>query len=92
MAKELKRVRLELDTNLLDILEAVHLDKTPRLIERDGEAIAVVVNPEDYAGPLPAPTDAGIAKALKAAGAWKDFDTDTMVEKIYRARHEAHSS
>lgn len=89
MARELKRVLLRPDTNLLRILEDVHADKEPRLIERDGEALAVVVSPEEYAAVATTPTDEGIARALKAAGAWKDLDTDAMVERIYRARREA---
>ena len=36
MAKELKRVRLEPDTDLRHIIEDVHTDKAPRLIERGG--------------------------------------------------------
>ncbi len=89
MAKELKLGRLQPETNLLEILEAVHTDKTPRMIEREGEALAVVLDPEDYSGPAAPTTTASITRALEAAGAWKDLDTDAIVEKIYRARHEA---
>lgn len=89
MEKELKRIRLEPDTNLLQILEDVHADKAPRLIERDGEALAVVIDPEDYGSLLLAPTNLGKARALKAAGAWKDLNTDALIERIYSARHEA---
>ncbi len=88
MNKKIKRVSLEPDTNLLHILGAVHSDKTPRLIERNGEALAVVVDLEYYTGAV-ATTDEGISEALRAAGAWKDLDTDALIEKIYQSRHEA---
>ena len=49
MSREPKRIPLEPSTDLLHILEDVHADKVPRLIEREGEPLAVVVSPEDFA-------------------------------------------
>ncbi|MBI2907242.1 MAG: hypothetical protein HYX92_06255 [Chloroflexi bacterium] len=88
MAAGLKRIDLRPDTDLLHLLEEVHADRTPRLIEREGVALAVVVNPEDYAEAM-ALTKDGTARALKAAGAWSDLDTDAMLKRTYDARHEA---
>jgi hypothetical protein len=42
MAQEMQRVQLTPQTDLADLLEQVHDDKTPRLIEKEGEALAVV--------------------------------------------------
>ncbi len=42
----IKRVRLEPDTDLLHVLEDVNADRAPRLIERDGKALALVVSPD----------------------------------------------
>lgn len=90
MLKEPKKVRLEPGTDFLRLLEDVKADKEPRVVEKEGELIAAIVSLEDLDRILtPTPSAAGIARALKAAGAWKDLDTDAMVEKIYRARHEA---
>ncbi|MBI4495035.1 MAG: hypothetical protein HY690_19855 [Chloroflexi bacterium] len=90
MARELRRVPLEPDTNLLRILEAVHIDKVPRLIEREGEPLAVVANPADYGAEAVAPKSKRRKKELLAlAGVWSDLDADDMIDALYRARHEA---
>ena len=90
MAREAKRIRLEPNTDLLHILEAVHADKAPRLIEREGEALAVVVDPADYASVATTPKSKRHKKELLAlAGAWSDLDADRMIEELYEARHEA---
>ena len=90
--KEPKRVTLTPDTDLVDIVEAVHTDGTPRLIEREGKALAVVVGPDDYQGMLAGPTAEGIARALAAAGAWKDLDTDILLETLDHIRHDSPAS
>lgn len=88
--KELQRVKLDRDTDLLHILEDVHMDKAPRLIERAGEPLAVVIDPEDYPGASVEPTSRRLKKDLLAlAGVWSDVDTDRMIEKIYQARDTA---
>src|SRR3990172_6619226 len=90
MAKELKRVRLGPDTNLLRIIEDVHTDKAPRLIERQGEALAVVIDPEDYGEVKLTPKSRRHkSELLSLAGAWSDLDADRMIEELYKARHEA---
>lgn len=90
MPNEPKRIRLADNTDLLGLVERVRSNKEPYVLERDGEVVAAIVSPEDLEKILlPEPSRAGIARALKAAGAWKDIDTDALVEKIYRARHES---
>ncbi|MCL5075716.1 MAG: type II toxin-antitoxin system Phd/YefM family antitoxin [Chloroflexi bacterium] len=90
MARELKRVRLGPNTNLVRILEDVHTDKTPRLIEREGEPLAVVINPEDYTEAAPIPKSKRHKnKLLDLAGVWSDLDADRMIDDLYKARHEA---
>ena len=90
MPRPLARVQLEADTNLLHILEAVHTDKVPRVIERDGTPLAVVAPAEDY-------TDSSSRSPGKAlqddifafAGVWSGLDADKLIDEIYRARHES---
>lgn len=90
MTKELKRIRLEPDTDLLQILEEVHADKVPRLIEKEGEALAVVLDPEDYRDVVKVPTSKRRKKELLSlAGIWSDLDAEQMIEDLYTARHEA---
>ena len=90
MARELRRVRLDPTTDILHILEDVHLDKAPRLIEREGEPLAVVVDPDEYAGYPPTPKSKRFKKELlSSAGVWSDLDADEMIKELYKARHDA---
>ncbi len=88
MVKALKKLRLGSGADLIRVLEEVHSDHTPFLIERDGESLAVIIHPEEYGAGTGGPTEAGTSRALKAAGSWKGLDTDALLESIYRARHE----
>lgn len=74
------------------LLEAVHSEGTPYLIERAGESLAVVIHPDEYGVGAAMPTEEGIARALRAAGAWEDLDTDALLDSTYRARHEGPTS
>jgi hypothetical protein len=88
--KEPKRVELTSEATALAILEAVDADHIPRLVERDGRPIAVVLAPEDYEDTVPIPKSRRFKAELMAlAGAWKDIDADAMIEYIYRGRHES---
>lgn len=90
MTKDLKRIPLEPDTDFGAVVEAVHADKQARLIERDGEALAVVAPLEDYADAVDMPKSRRFQDRLLAlAGSWSDLDADKMIAEIYRWRHEA---
>ena len=90
MSRAPKRIPLEPSTDLLHILEDVHADKVPRLIEREGEALAVVVSPEDFAPEEIAPKSKRLKKDLLSfAGVWSDLDAERMIEAVYKARHES---
>ena len=78
------------EANLQEIADAVSADKEPRVLERDGKAVAALVSIEDFnrlllAGPSPE----GIQRALNAAGAWSDMDIDELSERVSRQRHES---
>lgn len=84
LEKELKRVQLDPTTNLLRILEDVHTDKTPTLIERNGEALAVIVDPEEYRIATAGPKSKRLRnELLSLAGIWSDLDADQMIEELY---------
>lgn len=90
VAKELKRVRLEPNTDLVHVVEDVHADKVPRLIEREGEPLAVLLSPEDYTTVFARPKSKRRKRRLLSfAGVWVDLDADRMIEELYRARREA---
>jgi hypothetical protein len=93
MAKELRRVALTPETDLLRVVEDVNRDKEPRLIEREGEVLAVVLFPEDYPATRSLPTSKRRKKELLSlAGTWSDLDADGMIKDLYKARHEAPAS
>ncbi len=45
MAADVERVELGSETDLRQVLEQVHADGVPRVIERHGEAMVVIVHP-----------------------------------------------
>jgi hypothetical protein len=85
----IERVELGPDTNLRDVLKRVREDKMPRLIEEDGEALAVVVSPESFEGAYLPKSKRMKQQMLSLAGVWSDLDADQLIEEIYRRRHEA---
>lgn len=91
MVKEPRRIAVGPEIDLLRVLDEVRADKERRVLEKEGEAIAGIISMEDFAAVL-GPSKEGMARTLEAAGAWKDLDTDSMVEAIYRVRHESPSS
>jgi hypothetical protein len=90
MPKEAKRVQLTPSTDLILLVETLKVDKLPRVLERDGEDVAAIVSIEDLRKiALPSPSGEGIARALAAAGTWKEIDAEELVEKFYKWRHES---
>ena len=64
MAKEPRRIAIGPETDLLRVLEEVHADKEPRVVEKEGEAIAAIISMEDFATAL-GPSEEGMARALR---------------------------
>ena len=71
-------------------MEPVHNDKTLRVVEREGEPLAVVVHPDDFQ------LAAGVPKSrrlnqdlLSLAGVWSDLDAEATIDELYPARHVA---
>ncbi len=90
VSKEPVRIRIANDHDAVEALEAVKADSVPRIVVRDGEAVAAIVSMGDFARlNLPEPSDEDIARALRAVGAWKDLGGDDLAETIHRWRHEA---
>jgi len=93
MTREPKRITLEAGTDVLGILEDVHTDRIPRLIERDGEPFAVILDPADYSEPMSPPKSQRLKSDLLAlAGVWRDLDADRLIQHVYQARHESPAS
>ena len=93
MPEELKRVRLGPDTDLRQLLDDMKADRSARLIERDGEPLAVVMDAKYYSGPGAVPKSQRLKQQLRSlAGVWQDLDADQMIEELYQARHAGPSS
>jgi hypothetical protein len=90
MAKGTRRIRLDSAADLEHILDQVRSDGVPRLVERGGEAIAVVARPDDDALAAPEPASKrNRARLMSMAGVWRDLDADGMIEAIYHRRRSA---
>ena len=83
-----ERIELGPETDLWDVVERVREDKIPRLIERDGEPLAVVVSPEHFEAAREPTSKRRKEQLLALAGVWSDLDADRMIEDVYRRRHE----
>ena len=76
--------------DLLRIAEEVQTTKTPRILKRDREPVAMLM-PVGTAIKLekkPAPTKADYEASLAAIGSWSDLDTNAVIAHVYRAREE----
>jgi hypothetical protein len=89
MAEQPKSIDITDIPEVLRLAEEVRRAGEPRLLQRDGEDLAMVV-------PLPQPkprrrsrvkTEADYAAFRSAAGGWKDLiDVDRFIENIYESR------
>jgi len=90
MAEHQASIDISAIPELLELAEEVRRTHTPRVLRRDREELAVVV-------PLPAhskrgaraKTDADYEAFRRAAGGWKDVDTDKLIEDIYESRRRS---
>ncbi len=82
----MERVELGPETNLRNVVERVWEDKMPRLIERDGKPLAVVVSPEDFEAASEPKSKRLKERLLSLAGVWSDLDADQMIDELYRCR------
>ena len=86
MAKESAPLDIGAVPELLRLANEVRATNRPRVLQHDGEDIAIMVPI------LPSRKHAKTRKAdqeslLAAAGGWKDVDTDKLLEDIYADRN-----
>jgi hypothetical protein len=76
--------------DLLRLAEEVQNTKTPRILKRDTETVAVLMPVGSAVKPekKPAPTKAAYDASLAAIGSWSDLDSDALIAHVYRARKE----
>ena len=83
----IERVDLQPDTDLRGLIENVRADKLPRLIERDGEPLAVVVSPDHFEAVKEPKSKRLNERMLSLAGVWSDLDADQMLVELDERRH-----
>jgi hypothetical protein len=85
---EVKRVALDSKVDLASLADEVSVDKTPRVLERDGEPVAALVSIEDLRklGPLK-PTQEQIESAMNARWSMSDEEAEELKDRIYRQQH-----
>jgi hypothetical protein len=95
MLKQPQRVKLESDQDIVRVVRSAMEDGDARILERDGEAVAVVLSPAAYAEISGRGDDdiwAGydpekLLRAFdRASGIFKGVDTDQLIKDIYEAR------
>lgn len=76
--------------DLLRIAEEVKTTKTPRILKRDMETVAVLmpVGTAITSKKKRVKTKADYAASLAAIGSWRDIDPDALIAHVYRAREE----
>jgi hypothetical protein len=88
MVSEAKREKIREDSELAELADKVRTENEPRILERNGEDVALIV-PLSASGVIHTPTREDIERGLQAFGAWKHIDTDELIERIYKWRHES---
>jgi PHD/YefM family antitoxin component YafN of YafNO toxin-antitoxin module len=89
VSKEPVRIRISTDHDALAALDAVEADKVPRVIVRNGEAVAAIVSMGDFERlGLASPSREARTRALGALGGWKVLGGDDLTDRIYDLRHD----
>ncbi len=91
------RVHVGSDNDIASVLDGVQADQVPRVIERDGRDIAVVLSPAEYhrlsgTAELDVWASYDPARALaalrQAKGVLRGVDTEQLLKDIYEQRRQ----
>lgn len=87
MGADAKRVTIGSGEDVLRVLEDLRRDHQPRLLERDGEDVAAVIDIQDLHKVLHrGPSDEQVREAFEAVGAWRDVDATELKRSIREGR------
>jgi len=98
MLKQPKKVKVENDQDIVRVVKGTIADHAPRMLERNGEPLAVLLSPEDYAelsreaeiDPWTGYDPARVKETLaQAGGIFAGVDRAQMLRDIYDARGQA---
>ena len=91
MARPVQVVDVSDAPELLRLAEEVHRTHEPRVLHRDGEALALLVpvGPTGARRPRKRRTSADEEAFRSAAGSWQDVDADRLIADIYDSRRRS---
>ncbi len=93
MVKRARAMDISDAPELLRLVEEVRRAGEPRVLQRDGQDVAVVAPlPEPKRNRERAPSEADYEAFRSAAGSWADVDTDALIENIYETRRRSNRS
>ena len=87
MSREPRKIKVEPDSELASLL--AEADAMPLLIEKDGELYRLDRMNKKAKVPSPEEVTRSRAGILKAAGSWKDIDTEAFKAYAYERRRTA---
>jgi len=87
MAKEPTKIHVEPGSELADLL--ARAGAMPVLLETEGAIYRLDRMPKEAKLPTPEEVSRSRAGILKAAGSWKDIDTEKLKAYVYRRRRTA---
>jgi hypothetical protein len=73
------------------LVEEVRRDGSARVLQRDGEDVAILTPIEgaEASRPTPTYTEEDDEAFLSSFGSWADVDTDKLIEEIYEGRRSS---
>jgi hypothetical protein len=87
MARDVKRVKIGEGDDLMRIVEEVRRDGRPRVLERDGERLAAIIDVDDLPKVIEArPSEDDITSAFRAFGSRGHIDVEALKQEIRQAR------
>ena len=91
MARAVQVVDVSDAPELLRLAEEVHRTHEPRILQRDGEALALLVpvGPTGARRPRKRRTSADEEAFRSAACSWRDVDTDRLIADLYDSRRRS---
>ncbi|MFN8535280.1 MAG: hypothetical protein U0556_17220 [Dehalococcoidia bacterium] len=89
MNDDLNSIEIDAMPDLVRLVEQAERSGVPVRLCRDGRVVASVVPHHRRTVPQTRPrSDEDREAFLGAAGAWRDLDTEAMIDAIYRARED----
>lgn len=87
VSREPLRVRITSDREAVEAMDAVESDGVPRMIERDGHSVVLIVTPDEVPYVIePSPSSDAIARSIALGGAWESLRGEDLGDTIHKWR------